>query len=365
MRIDEGITGLLTALEFRAVNIGIKSMRLFIRQRDASMDAVLLFYSIYGNELGEEEYRRIVSDIKTRFFYSGFSCVNLLGLILTDFPEDTRRYCTEPGVNWIISLPDRRLIIFDNQEPDFFGLRTYIENMLSDERYNTFIRKAPDFSYASSGNRSGKVSLRTLKKRLSPFNTAIIAVNILVFIIVLATGFGGKAQSIKEGGALSWQRIMRNKEYYRMITHMFLHSDLEHLLSNMMVLIFVGNSLENIAGRLKYLVIYFGSGIIAGIASISYNMIKAENVMSIGASGAIFGVVGAMIYIIIVSKGRVEGISGRRMIFFALVSIYAGIRSAGIDNAAHIGGLLAGIILAVIIYRKNKKPKNGRQAYEG
>ncbi len=365
MRIDEGIIHLLTASEFQAADIGIKSMRLFLRQRDEVMDAVLLFYSIYGNELSADEFKRIIMNIKMRLFDSGFQYINLLGLILTDFPNDTRQYCTDPGASWIIDLSGRRLIIFENQEPDFFDFRKDIENLLSDEQYDTYIRKSNTLTHTFSDNRSGKNSIKKPGEWFSLFNTIIIFVNILVFIIDFAAGFGGRAVSLKEAGALSWQRIIRNNEYYRLITHMFLHSGLEHLISNMMVLVFVGNSLENTAGRLKYLIIYFGSGIIAGIASISYNMIKADNTMSIGASGAIFGVVGAMIYIIIANKGRIEGISGRRIILFAVVSLYGGIRSAGIDNAAHIGGLLAGIILAMIICRKNKKPINGRRAYEG
>lgn len=361
MRIDEGIIDLLTASEFKAAAINIKSMRLFCRQKEMGIEAVLLFYSIYGMELTEQEYKRLIMNIKARFLDSGFQYVKLLGLILTDFPGKARRYCMEPGNNWIIDLSGRRLVIFENQEPDFLGLREGIESQLSDESYETYIRNIPDSRITATDSGQGKISMHTLKRWFSLANTVMIAANILIFLLIVAVDYFGSAGKIREAGALSWYMVIDKGQYYRILTHMFLHSGLEHLFSNLLVLTFVGNILEHATGWLKYLVIYFGSGIIAGIASIGYNMIKAESSMSIGASGAIFGVVGAMIYIIIDNKGRIEGISSRQLILFAIISLYGGIRSVNIDNAAHIGGLLAGIILAMIIYRRNKKADNNKQ----
>ena len=70
------------------------------------------------------------------------------------------------------------------------------------------------------------------------------------------------------------------------------------------------------------MLIYFGSGIIAGISSISYNMVKDRMVLSIGASGAIFGVVGAMAYILLVNKGRLEDISSRQILLLTVFSLW-------------------------------------------
>ena len=106
------------------------------------------------------------------------------------------------------------------------------------------------------------------------------------------------------------------------------------------------------------MVIYFGSGIIAAISSISYNMYKGNVGFSIGASGAIFGVVGAILYILIVNKGHLEDISTRQIVLFVIFSLYGGYTSAGIDNIAHIGGFLGGLLIAVLLYRK---PKNNRK----
>jgi rhomboid protease GluP len=131
-------------------------------------------------------------------------------------------------------------------------------------------------------------------------------------------------------------------------------ANIGHLVNNMVVLLFIGDNVEKAAGKVRFFLIYFGSGIIAGIASISYNMMMNDIVGSIGASGAIFGVVGAMLYILIVNKGRMEDISSWQIVLFIVFSLYGGIQNAEIDQAAHIGGFLGGIILALILYRRRK-----------
>jgi rhomboid protease GluP len=148
---------------------------------------------------------------------------------------------------------------------------------------------------------------------------------------------------------------------------MFMHSDFSHLFNNMLVLIFVGDNLERAAGKFRYLFLYFGTGILAGITSIGYNMWKengqffvGNSVFSIGASGAIFGVVGAMLFIVAINRGRLEDISTRQMVLFVVFSLYGGIVNTQIDQAAHIGGFLAGILLAAIVYRRPKR-RNGEQ----
>ena len=71
-----------------------------------------------------------------------------------------------------------------------------------------------------------------------------------------------------------------------------------------------------------------------------------------GASGAIFGVVGGLIYVVAVNRGRLEDLSTRQLVIMAAFSLYLGFTSTGVDNAAHVGGLIIGIILAALFYRK-------------
>ncbi len=349
MRIIEGLIYQLRVRDFIHLDIKVNGVHLFYRPAGLEADIVILFHAPSGNEMSMEEYRLILDNIKGKFGESGFQSIHLLGMIFTERPDKARKFCLEEDDHWIIDLIERRLIIYENQISDFSGLKDELEHLLANEQFSTDMQVFPDFF-------SDRQENKTVHKRdrITPLNTVIIAVNILIYIIVHYTKLFGATDQVLAGGALSWYHVKEEQEYYRLLTSMFLHSDFGHIMNNMLVLFVVGDNLERAAGKIKYLLIYFGSGIIAAISSISYNMIKEEFVFSVGASGAIFGVVGAMVYIILVNKGRLEDISGRQIILFAVFSLYGGISSVNIDNAAHIGGFLAGVIMALLLYRRKK-----------
>ena len=81
-----------------------------------------------------------------------------------------------------------------------------------------------------------------------------------------------------------------------------------------------------------------------------------EWALSDGASGAMFGVVGGLIYVVAVNKGRLEDLNSRQLLVMAAFSLYLGFTSTGVDNAAHVGGLIIGMILAALFYRRPKRP---------
>ena len=76
--------------------------------------------------------------------------------------------------------------------------------------------------------------------------------------------------------------------------------------------------------------------------------------VSAGASGAVFGLMGALLYVVIANKGRLGRLSGKGLLFMVALSLYFGLTSSGVDNWAHIGGLISGFIMAVILYRRPK-----------
>ncbi len=199
-----------------------------------------------------------------------------------------------------------------------------------------------------------------IKQYLTPANLVIILICIVVFFvdkILIASG-----TDISDYGAVGWKQVIEDKEFYRILSYMFLHGSLLHLFNNMLVLLFVGSAVEKLLGSGKYLVNYFMSGIIAGVVSVYYNMWRYNHtisatralVVSVGASGAVFGTVGALLWIVLANKGRIEGISIRRMIMFLVLSFYAGFTATGIDNAAHVGGLFFGFFSSMILYNRRR-----------
>ena len=91
------------------------------------------------------------------------------------------------------------------------------------------------------------------------------------------------------------------------------------------------------------------------------DMRTGEYVVSAGASGAIFGVIGALLYVALRNRGRIGNVSGRGILFMVIISLYYGFTSGGVDNLAHIGGLVSGFLLGVLLYWK-RKGKNRRSA---
>ena len=94
------------------------------------------------------------------------------------------------------------------------------------------------------------------------------------------------------------------------------------------------------------------AGIIAAIGSVLYN---TEYPVCVGASGAVFGIIGAMLWLVLKNRGTLQGISKKRMLFFVFLSVYGGFTSQGVDNAAHIAGLFAGFLLTMVITIIEKK----------
>ena len=187
-------------------------------------------------------------------------------------------------------------------------------------------------------------------------NVVIVALTVIAFFVMQfwekscteGVFYGHTTEFLLNHGAL-YAPGVRTGEWYRLVTHLFLHVDIMHLGNNMLIWFCLGNALEHYLGKFSYAGIYFFSGILAGLGSVVYN---TDNTVSVGASGAVFGVVGAMAWLVLKNKGRLPGFTGPRMLIFVLMSVYAGFADQGVDNAALIAGLIAGFLLAILIYRK-------------
>ena len=182
----------------------------------------------------------------------------------------------------------------------------------------------------------------------------LIVINIAVFFILTLFGDTEDAVFMLQHGAMYAPYVTEGHEYYRIFTCLFLHFGIAHLLNNMVMLGALGWNLELEIGKIRYIIIYFGSGIIGNIISLCYDLTLQQPAVSAGASGAIFGLMGALLYVVIANRGRLGRLSGRGMLVMVALSLYFGLTSRGVDNLAHIGGLVSGFLLAVVLYRRRK-----------
>lgn len=180
----------------------------------------------------------------------------------------------------------------------------------------------------------------------------LIAINVIVFLLLSFSGMTEDAQYMLEHGAMYVPYMMEGNGYYRLFTSMFLHFGIDHLANNMVMLAAIGWNLEYEIGKIKFLIIYLASGLAGNILSALGDIIIGEYAVSAGASGAVFGIIGALLYVVIRNRGRIGTISGRGLVLMIILSLYYGLTSSGVDNLAHIGGLVAGFILGVLLYWK-------------
>lgn len=186
-----------------------------------------------------------------------------------------------------------------------------------------------------------------------PVTAGLMLVNLIAFLIVDFTGGTENTAHMVACGA-GYGPLITDGEWYRLFTSMFLHFGISHLANNMLILFVLGQRLEPAVGGVRYLLIYLLSGFGGNLISWGMEMKSSNYAVSAGASGAVFGVMGAMIYVILRNKGRVADLSTKKMMIMAAFSLYFGFTSAGVDNAAHVGGLICGFLAAFLLYHPGK-----------
>ncbi len=186
-------------------------------------------------------------------------------------------------------------------------------------------------------------------------NTAIIIMNVLCFLYLELQGSTENAGFMLAHGAMFAPLVVDHGQYYRLFTSIFMHFGVGHLLNNMLVLFVLGDNLERALGHVKYLFFYLFCGIGANLVSMTVNIMTGSLAVGAGASGAIFGVVGGLVYAVGVNRGRLEDLTSRQLGIMILLTLYHGFTSMNIDNSAHIGGLVIGILLGILLYRKPRR----------
>jgi rhomboid protease GluP len=186
---------------------------------------------------------------------------------------------------------------------------------------------------------SGKIDFERDMSSTPAVTIALIAVNALIFFITAGRGMLQSESAILRAGALSHALVLHG-EVWRLLSAMFLHGSLEHLIGNGVGLIIVGMAAEHAYGRLEMTGIYFISGLTGSIFSVLLNPGPA-----VGASGAIFGILGATIVFFFKYHDRLhirDKRVGNAFLIWAGYSIVTAYFIPFVDNAAHVGGIIGG-----------------------
>ena len=193
----------------------------------------------------------------------------------------------------------------------------------------------------------------------TPATAVLIGAIIAGFLIEIYTGAWKDGDALARLGAIVPSFIIQGGEYWRLLTAMFLHGDgtvrmdFIHLGVNLWALWQLGRLYEMMFGTRRFVLIYFVTGLAASVTTLLRYMVLQQDGSSVGASGAIFGILGAFIFSVRRSpRWRNERWARRvveQVIFWIAVNLVIGLSVPQIDNAAHIGGLIAGLSLGATL----------------
>lgn len=301
---------------------------------------------IHNNDQFEYDVRRasvILQNIKHKTF--SFR-LNMLNLFL-DISDDVKISDVKNITNIVINEDEN---LTNNKE--LLELYPDIQNKITDksEDFLEFIKLANEMN-AKAEEEEVRVS-KAFHSTKPLFSYILIAINIIIFLIVnLNPDLHDKAILLFGNHYL----FIKNKEFYRLITCMFLHADIIHLFCNMYALYIVGPDVERYYGRFKFLLIYFISGIVGALFSCTFN-----TALSIGASGAIFGLFGALLYFSYSYRATISSLLSSGVVPVILLNLVIGFASPSIDVMAHIGGLVGGLLASYGLGLKTGHKKSER-----
>jgi len=196
-------------------------------------------------------------------------------------------------------------------------------------------------------------------KQLTPVTWAlylVVGLNVAVWLANLGAGisaFKPLPSELLAWGANSAASVVEDHQYWRLLTAAFLHGGFLHLALNMLGLWEAGKQLNRLHGNFQFLLIYLASALTGSALSLHFS---AQQSVAVGASGAVFGVLGALLVAMHQHRGQIPGLVSKNVMtsqgVFLAYALVQGFSKQGIDNAAHVGGLIAGCVLAWLLTEK-------------
>jgi rhomboid protease GluP len=217
----------------------------------------------------------------------------------------------------------------------------------SEDGFNLFMKLTKEINDKNEVEAKKAEDIFTKKKPVITY--ALIIINVLVFLAMYIFGKGSEDTLTLLLFGANYPVLVRAGDYYRLITSAFLHAGLLHLIFNNYALYVIGSQLESFLGKAKFLIIYLVSAICGSLMSMLFS-----DGISVGASGAIFGLLGSLLYFGYNYRVYLGTVLKSQIIPLIILNLIIGFITPGIDNAAHIGGLLGGLGMTMALGIKYK-----------
>ena len=294
--------------------------------------------------LDNAQYEEIKGSLRSAFKDKGVSEIHILSLILADDLDKASALGAGDAFCWLIDKKTFELIIDEDKQPDFYGMKSLIEDFLVKWKENP-----EQFDRIEE-----EIPIPSRKQKVKEYfkHAPYVTLGIIILNLILCFGCIMNPALFYGNGSTSLA-YMEKGQWYRLITSVFLHGSLDHYFSNMLLLYFMGDMLERRVGWARYLFVYLASGVVGNLVSCLHEYITGSYYISFGASGAVFGIIGMLFYMVLQRKENIR-ISVPSMIFMVGYCIYSSFVGEQINVAAHLGGLLGGMIFMFVLGLRRK-----------
>lgn len=258
-------------------------------------------------------------------------------------------------IYWNIREDNNKLIhnVSKNQPSDIIGLKKMMfkafENYKKSENTNN------DLSIRETIN---NVRINNPLKIVSRHTNITFLFIILCLVYFFAEEFLGSSTDVEtliELGALQKQLVLNQKEYYRLFSSMFMHAGYIHLIFNLLALSIFGTRVERYMGSLHFALIFLLGGLLGNVCTIALS-----STVSVGASGGIFALIGVLYVISKKYSKSIDGLNASIFFMYILINIGFGFLMSNINNIAHLGGLILGVISGIVYNPVQKEKKEDR-----
>ena len=254
--------------------------------------------------------------------------------------------------NKIDNFDEKYISILIKDEDDFIN-NEYINKAYKNLR-DKFVYKEEGFELISKltkeieekNIKEGQEREKYMKNNKPIITYILIFINIVMFVLMYMLGNGSENTNTLIDFGANYILLTKAGEYYRLITSGFLHIGVIHLLLNMYSLYIVGTQVEYFYGKVKYIIIYLFSLIMGSLFTVA---LSSVNTVSAGASGAIFGLLGSILYFGVKYRGYIGNSLVNQIVPVVILNLIIGFTTPGIGNAAHIGGLVGGYLISMAV----------------
>ncbi len=333
---------------FAVLPSNLSEFFIFIKREYSFVNVIQVMEIPKDSNFTREAFVSVRDTAKQLLEEKGLKDMHVLSLLLCEDYVLASDACADDRFSWVVDTTNHRLYIDETKAEDYYGLRKSLETFLETPDAFGSIEVGEDGFVRISGveqEAEGEAPTETKvveKYHVPPMVVFLMGLNVLVFIICTFMG-----NQLYLFGELSPTEVFLHGEWYRLMTSLFLHVDISHIFSNLLMFYLLGELLEREVGKAGLLFLYLGSGVAGGLCSLACSYRTGNTVSSVGASGAIFGIIGALLWLVIIRRGKVAYLTTGKILLLIAFIMYIGFISAGVDNAAHVGGLLSGFILAI------------------